>query len=170
MLDTDIERLVVGFACSFGVPTQDRDLPWSAWQLRRFLDSEVGLPLRHEHGKPQDFSNGTVLSTFGTARRFAVIEADGDRPSGLLTLVELDRGEVGYGWIRELQDRPWAWGLSLGAWVVDGVEVVPYEVSIVAHPAFEFARILAVGSDAVRIWDLLAEDVRLLDLASSGSP
>jgi hypothetical protein len=155
---TDIERLVVGFACSFDVPTEGRDLPWSAWQLRKFLDSGLGLPLKVEHGRPEVFPNGTILDTFGTAFRFAVVEADENRPSGLLTLVELDRGEVGYGWLQEFRDRPWAWGLSLGAWVVDGVEVMPYEISIVAHPAFEFARILATGHEALRIWDLLASE------------
>jgi hypothetical protein len=51
-----------------------------------------------------------------------------------------------------------AWGMSLGALVIDEENIVkPYEVSLTREPAFPDAKIISVGERAMSTWDLLTE-------------
>jgi hypothetical protein len=93
-------------------------------------------------------------------RRFAVVEYP---INGLLCLGEIEDA-AGFGDqllsdIECMLSQEWlpaGWGMSLAYGMVDAV-AWPYEVSLTRSPQFADARILGVGPDALRVWDLLTE-------------
>jgi hypothetical protein len=124
--------------------------------FEQFLDSEIGVPLLVDHG-PLINSWG-VTPSVGTARWFAPVTYP---VTGLVCLAELDYAD---GWgdsllhdidsIRRQRWLPAACGMSIGAFIEDDV-VLPIEVSLTRTPAFEDARVFAVGVDAMATWELL---------------
>lgn len=154
------ERALVGLATIFGVRCPNDGRTWQAGQFQRFLDLETAVPLRLNHG-PLITSSG-VIGYIGVARYFAAVT---EPTSGLLVLGEIDEAN-GFG-DRLLSDLaaetsmtylPPSWGLSIGAHVAEDEDLVwPYELSLVHNPAFEDARILRVGGDAIKVWELLTE-------------
>jgi hypothetical protein len=155
---SDPDRLFVGIGTVYGEACVNDGRVWQSEMFQQFLECEVGIPLRVDHGVLLN-SRG-VIASVGTVRRFASV----DYPvRGLLILAEIDHAE-GYGdqLLRDLEvmmQQSWlppSWGLSIGALVSEDV-VVPYEVSIVRKPAFDEARILAVGPEAMNVWQMLTE-------------
>jgi hypothetical protein len=83
--------------------------------------------------------------------------------TGLLCLAELDYAD---GWgdsllhdIDSILRQRWlpaAWATSVGAYLTEDA-VLPYELSLTRRPAFEDARVLAVGVDALATWELVTE-------------
>jgi hypothetical protein len=81
----------------------------------------------------------------------------------LLCLAEIDFAD---GWgesllhdITSILHQKWlpaVWGMSVGAYLTEDA-VLPYEVSLTRRPAFDDARVLAVGADALATWELLTE-------------
>jgi hypothetical protein len=156
----DPNRAICGIATVFGQPNpNDRRIIYRPEHFQRFLDLEIGIPLRIEHGPL--VTNRSCIRYIGTVRRFAVVEHP---VPGLLVLGEIDD-------IPELEDlladlvaittQRWldpAWGMSLGAHVLaeDGT-AKPFEVSLSQSPAFPDAKIISVGERAISTWDLLTE-------------
>jgi hypothetical protein len=113
----DPNRAICGIATVFGQPNpNDRRIIYRPEHFQRFLDLEIGIPLRIEHGPL--ITNRSSIRYIGTVRRFAVIEHP---VPGLLVLGEIDD-------IPELEElladlvaittQRWldpAWGMSLGA-------------------------------------------------------
>lgn len=101
-----------------------------------------------------------MITDFGTARRFAAVNYP---IPGLLCLAEIGDAE---GWgdalLRKIEHslHPWhdgpSWGMSVGGWVCDGKTLID-EVSLSQSPAFEDAKVIAVGEGALRTWDLLRD-------------
>ncbi len=118
----------------------------------------MGIPLLVDHG-PLINSWG-VTPSVGTARWFAPVTYP---VRGLLCLAEIDFAD---GWgvsllhdITSILHQKWlpaVWGMSVGAYLTEDA-VLPHEVSLTRRPAFEDARVLAVGADALSTWELLTE-------------
>jgi hypothetical protein len=116
----DPNRAICGISTVFGQPNpNDRRIIYRPEHFQRFLDLEIGIPLRLEHGPL--ITNWGVIRYIGKVRRFAVVEHP---VAGLLVLGEIDD-------IPELEDlladlvaittQRWldpAWGMSLGAHVL----------------------------------------------------
>jgi hypothetical protein len=93
----------------------------------------------------------------GMVRQFATVTYP---THGLLVLAEVDDAE-GFGDallhdIAAVTTQTWlprCWGLSIGAHVTHDA-VLPYVVSVTRSPAFEDAKILGVGDDAIDTWTL----------------
>jgi hypothetical protein len=155
----DPHRAICGIATVFGQPSPNDRRIWKVEHFQRFLDLEIGIPLRIKHGSL--ITNRSCIRYIGTVRRFAAVEHP---VPGLLVLAELDD-------IPELEDilvdlvaitsQRWldpAWGMSLGALVIDDEGIVkPYEVSLTRQPAFPDAAIISVGERALSTFDLLTE-------------
>lgn len=102
-MNLNIARTICGIATEFDVPCQNDGRSWSAAQFREFIDLEVGIPLRVDHG-PLINSRGVIMNV-GVVRGVAEIS---NTVNGLLILAEIDHAE-GYGdslaeWITELSE------------------------------------------------------------------
>jgi hypothetical protein len=156
----NVDRLIVGMATVFGQPGQDGSKPWRAETFADFLALEVAVPLRIDHGPLIDGRG--MIDNLGTVRRFAAVT---EPVAGLLCVAEIDHaGGYGDSILRDINSilrqlwMPAGWGMSLGAWVTEDIDAaMPYEVSVTRHPAFEDALVLAVGADALNVWELLTE-------------
>jgi hypothetical protein len=153
------ERCFVGVACTFGKRVRNDGHIFAPEMFKRFLDLEMGLPLRVEHGSL--LTSKGAIRYVGAVRKFHVI----DYPvHGLLILAELHDDPAG--WSNELlhdlaaiasqQWLPQAWALSIGAHIGEGT-VLPYEISLTQSPADHDAKILAVGAEAITTFELLSE-------------
>jgi hypothetical protein len=98
----------------------------------------------------------------GRAYRFAEVSYP---VRGILALAEIDHAD---GWgdsvlqdIKSILSQRWlpaAWGFSIAVYPAEDMSmVVPFELSLTKRPAFEDARILAVGDEALEVWSLLTE-------------
>ena len=155
----DPNRPICGMATVFGQPSPNDGRIYRAEHFQWFLDLEMGVPMRLNHGSL--ITNRSCIRYIGAVRRFAAVEHP---VPGLLALAELDD-------IPELEDlladlvaitsQRWldpAWGMSLGALVIDEEGIVkPYEVSLTREPAFPDAAIISVGERALSTFDLLTE-------------
>jgi hypothetical protein len=157
---TDPSRTICGYATIFGVPNpNDRRIIYTAAMFRRFLDLEIAVPLRLDHG-PVITSRGCIRY-IGVVRQFRAVEYP---VPGLLALGEIDAiPEVAelFADLQAITRQRWlepAWGMSIGCDVVleEGI-ARPFEVSVTRDRAFEDAKILAVGERAMSTWDLLTE-------------
>ena len=153
------DRALCGLATTYGQPSANDGRVWTPEHFREFIDLEVGIPLRVDHG-PLLNSRG-FIANIGTVRRFASVI----HPTpGLLILAEIDHAE-GYGDqlladIALMCQQSWlppGWSLSVGALVYDESLAIPHEISVVRRPAHPDARILSVGKDAIESWALLTE-------------
>jgi hypothetical protein len=148
----DPNRAICGIATVFGQPSPNDRRIWKVEHFRRFLDLEIGIPLRIEHGPL--ITNSGVIRYLGTVRRFAVVEYP---VPGLLVLAEMDD-------IPELEDlladlvaittQRWldpAWGMSLAAHVLaeDGT-AKPFEVSSASRRPFQTPRSSVSASERYR--------------------
>jgi hypothetical protein len=114
--------------------------------------------LRVDHG-PLINSRGVIMNV-GVVRGVAEIS---NTVNGLLILAEIDHAE-GYGDgllhdIRSILSQTWlpaVWGLSIAAHVTEDT-VLPYEISLTKRPAYENAKVLGVGEEALDTWNLLTE-------------
>jgi hypothetical protein len=157
---SDPSRLICGLATLFGVRSANGYL-WSVEQFQRFLDLQIGIPLRVDHGSL--ITNRGAIRYIGTARYFATVESPAP---GLLCVAELDHDDFGFGEqviadLVAMTSQRWLppnWAMSIGARYTEDL-IMPYEVSITQSPAFEDARILAVGPEALSTWELLAGSV-----------
>jgi hypothetical protein len=153
---TNSSRAICGFATLFGVRSANGYL-WQAEQFQRFVDLQIGVPLRVDHGSL--ITNRGCLRYIGIARYFAAVESPAP---GLLCVAELDHDDFGFGdqviadLVAMTSQRwlPASWGMSIGARYTEDM-IVPYEVSITQSPGFEDARILGVGPEALSTWELL---------------
>jgi hypothetical protein len=152
------ERAICGLATIYGQRSANGDPAWSAEQFADFVASGFGVPVRLSHG-PLITSRGAIRF-IGAARKFVSVVYP---TPGLLMLAELDDDPAGFNdeLLADLsalnghQYLPSCWGLSLGVTYTDEL-AWPYEVSICHEPAHEDAKILAVGAEAVRTWELLS--------------
>ena len=153
------DRALCGLGTTYGQPSANDGRVWTHEHFAEFIECEVGIPLRVDHG-PLLNSRG-VIANVGVVRRFASVTYPAP---GLLILAEVSPAE-GYG-DQLLADLtlmcrqtwlPPSWSLSIGALVYDESIAVPIETSIVNRPAYEDARIFAVGREAQATWDLLTE-------------
>ena len=153
------DRLLCGLATTYGQPSANDGRVWTPEHFAEFIECEVGIPLRVDHG-PLLNSRGFIADV-GTVRRFASVTYP--RP-GLLILAEIASAE-GFGDqlladLRLMCQQLWlppGWSLSVGALVYDESVAIPHEVSVVRRPAHPDARILSVGKDAIESWALLTE-------------
>jgi hypothetical protein len=154
----DPDRAIVGIATVFGQPSPNDGRSWKAEQFKDFLALETAIPLRVDHG-PLITGRG-VIAHVGVVRRFATVTYP---THGLLIMAEVDHAQ-GFGDelladVAAVCSQTWlphAWGLSLGALVAEHA-VLPYEVSVTGSPAFEDAKILGVGEQALSTWTMLTE-------------
>jgi hypothetical protein len=154
---TDSSRLFAGIATAFGRPSQDGRLLWGAEQFEQWLDLDPGLPLRLDHSVLIN-SSGCIASA-GTVGYFAVIK---EPVFGLLCLGQVDNDPRGWGtallhdMTLQLSQRflPAGWGLSIAAHVHEEF-ILPFEVSVTRSPAFQDARVLAVGPESLEVYELL---------------
>jgi hypothetical protein len=154
----DLDRTICGVATVYGQRRRDGRAGFSAQQFQDFLDLQIAIPLRVDHG-PLVNSHGVIMNV-GVARHFTEIKYPTD---GLLCLAEVDHAE-GYGDslladIAAITAQTWlpkCWGLSIAAHVTEDL-VLPYEVSVTRSPAYAEALILGVGEDAIESWILLSD-------------
>jgi hypothetical protein len=150
------DRLVCGVATIFDEPSRNDGRAWSVDDFAAFLGLETAIPLLLDHGP--------IVHTWGITDRLGMVRGFFPIVSpvrGLLTMAEVDyaggAGDSVLTDIRSILSQRWlpaAWGMSVGAWVEEGT-VVPYEVSLTRKPAFESARVLAAGPQALDTWELL---------------
>jgi hypothetical protein len=159
----DVDRCIVGLATCYDVPSLDNGRVWSREQFRTFVDLETAVPLRLNHGPL--ISHSGVIAYIGKAVRFAHVTYP---VPGLLCLAVLDKDSFGYNDelladlanLGDLIRLPSCWGLSIGGLVSEDQSIVwPHEISIVHQPAYEDARIFAVGPTALDYWQTLTEPV-----------
>jgi hypothetical protein len=152
-------RALCGLATTYGQPSANDGRVWAPEHFAEFIECEVGIPLRVDHG-PLLNSRG-VIANVGIVRRFASVTYP--RP-GLLILAEVSSAE-GFGDqlladLTLMTQQSWlppSWSLSVGALVYDESVAIPHEISIVNRPAYSDARILSAGEDAIETWSLLTE-------------
>jgi hypothetical protein len=155
-VDTD---LICGFATVFDQPGQDGSPPWRVEAFKRFLELEMAVDLRVDHGPLID-SRGFIANV-GVARRFAAVT---EPLPGLLCLAEIDHaGGYGDSILRDIDSilrqrwLPPGWGMSIGGLMTEDRDVVqPFEVSLTRRPVFQDALVLGVGEGAVQAWELYA--------------
>jgi hypothetical protein len=85
---------------------------------------------------------------------------------GILALAEIDCAD---GWgdsvladIKSILSQRWlpaAWAMSIAVYPAEDM-AVPFELSLTKRPAFEDAKILGVGDEALEVWSLLTEQRR----------
>ncbi len=157
---SDPSRLICGLATIFGIPNpNDQRIIYVDDMFQRFLDLEIAVPLRLDHGPV--ITNHGCIRYIGAARKFRAVEYP---TSGLLVLAEIDDiPEVAelFADLQAITSQRWlepAWGMSIGCDVVleEGI-ARPFEVSLTRNRAFEDAKILAVGEQAMSTWELLTE-------------
>jgi hypothetical protein len=167
----DPGRAVCGVATVFGRrpvdfdrrPPEERHRVFQAADFRAFVDIGLGLPLMIEHQVV--FTPHGLLPSIGTIKRLSIIEGHPTVPDCLLALGEVSVGEVGYSALQALDEGGWGMSVraaeywSSNAWV-SGWSVL--EVSLTRSPAIEGARVIGVGADAVRRWELLTGESILL--------
>jgi hypothetical protein len=148
-----------------GTPDRGRQFTFTRHSLDRWLRSEIGVPVRVDH--EGIYSSHGVTDTVGAARHF---RADA---YGLLTLLDLDPEHA---WLADQVRRGWLAGLSGGYAdlttdppdhqphehaLVRHLLVRPFavldvaltEVALTAEPSDPNCRVLAVGDDAVALWN-----------------
>jgi hypothetical protein len=159
----DPTRAVIGMATCFDVPSLDEGRIWTAEQFQDFVDVETTIPVRLSHG-PLITRSG-VIGNIGRAIRFASVTYP---VPGLLCVAVLDNDCFGFNDelladlanLGSLTYIPSCWGLSIGALVSEDKSIVwPHEISICHEPAYEDARIFAVGPTALDYWQTLTEPV-----------
>jgi len=145
----DPERAICGIATAFGQPSPNDGRSWKAEQFRDFLALETAVSLRVDHG-PLITNRGMIMSV-GMVRQFATVTWP---THGLLIMAEVDdAGGFGDELLRDIAAvttqtwLPHGWGLSVAA----------HEVSVTRSPAFEDAKILGVGEQAMSTWRMLTE-------------
>jgi hypothetical protein len=154
----DPARAICGIATVFSQPSPNDGRIWKVEQFEQFLDLETAVPLRVDHGPL--ITNHGVIRSVGMVRRFATVTWP---THGLLIMAEVDDAD-GFGDqllhdITAVTTQTWlphAWGLSLGALVAEDA-AMPFEVSVTRSPAFEDAKILGVGEQAMNTWRMLTE-------------
>ena len=153
------DRLICGVATCFNAMARGGTF-FTARMFDEWLSTNpLALPLRVGHSVLAIEPNGLVITDVGAARLFASVK---EPVRGLLTLCEVAPGHWGDALLEDVQrhqDQPWLppYGFSLGCHVVPGEAVLPYEVSLTTRPAFSDAKVVAVGPDALQVWDLLTE-------------
>lgn len=164
------DRLLCGFATLFGVRS-----PSDPWVLRsehfaRFVRADAAVPLRVDHDGV--VTRRGVLLDIGAVRRFACVTTPAE---GLLSLAQVAEGDIGDNILHEINDglrSTWGpgctWGMSVaaGKHAEDSTSWWVTEVSLTREPAIEGARILAVGMEALRTWELLTAQHALAGLAA----
>jgi hypothetical protein len=169
MMKIDPGRAIVGLATCYNTPCPNDGRVWTAEMFQDFLDLETAIPLRLNHGPAivrNPRGSNHVVAYIGMVRLFASVVYP---TPGLLILAEVDEGEFGdelladLAALNDLRTLPHCfWGPSVGAHATEDM-VVPYEVSVVHTPAFEDARILGVGTEAIERWSLLSPYQTVLD-------
>jgi hypothetical protein len=154
----DSSHAICGIITMFDQPGRGN---WSAEAFRTWLDLEVGLPIRANHG-PLFTPCGTIL-TLGAMRRFAPLNA------GLLGVGEIDHGDYGDSLLYDLglalcqRWLPSAWGMSITVITAPGTtDVFPVEVSVTQSPQHAGARVLGVGADAIQVWKTLTGENEMI--------
>ncbi len=155
------ERAIVGLAAVFGEPDVSHGDVWQARQFADFAEAHLGVDMLLEHRWPDDLDSPGSL---GTWREFAAI-AEGSTPAGLLAIGEFGHSPTAEHLLRDLSTAydpvtgVGGWGLSVTAadastWE-DGSRLWVKEVSLTRRPAYEQARVIAIGRHALDVWELL---------------
>ena len=153
------DRGICGIITTLDTPDRNGEV-WQSEQLDLFLGLEPEVPLWLNHMPP--YGRFGFVDRLGAVRRYAAI----DYPvSGVLALGEVESARgIGDGVLHDLrlslsqQYFGSPWGFSVGA-VKDPEtgEVIIREVSLTHNPACRDAKVLAVGPEAVELFDMLTE-------------
>jgi hypothetical protein len=140
----NVDLLICGVCVVFDEPSVDgrpaelrEDYDW----FPAFADS---LPLRVDHHLIITSSGAYDAGRVG---RFAIVEGSPPIPHGVLCLAECADNDIGHS-VFEAVARGELWGFSLGG---NGRA----EISLTGKPAYTNCRVVGLGMDALRAWELL---------------
>lgn len=160
------ERTIVGLCTVYDVPCRNDGDVWHASEFEDFVNSGEGAYMWLDHHEP---IRALGEQSLGHWRAFASVPAYGDRPAGLLAIGEFDQSAFADGMLADLHNALEPWGDPTGVPVFlsvtaqdrstyeDGSVRWIREVSLTAVPAFADARVMAVGTAAAHMWELLTD-------------
>lgn len=157
-MSTGAERQILALVVPFDRPNSKDDRLYEAQDFVAFVASEPTAGLYMQHGR-YDIGRYSEQTAIGALRHFAIVQAWKDRPGGVFALGHFFRSPRGDDVLAFAQTQAWhdeGWGVSAGFGEMGpGQGEAILEVSMTPDPAFEEARVAAIGENAGRLWTTL---------------